>query len=62
MSTKSELFDELLDTLKELYDLMQGVIDGDYKPDSFTLQPARLIINKATNYLNDEKLTKQEQE
>ena len=29
------------DSIKELADLMQGVIDGDYKPDSFTLQPIR---------------------
>jgi hypothetical protein len=27
---------------------MQGVIDGNYKPDSFTLQPARAAIAKAT--------------
>ena len=31
--------------LEELTDLMQGVIEGDYKPDSFTLQPAREALN-----------------
>lgn len=29
-----------VDALCELCLLMQGVIDGTYKPDSFTLQPA----------------------
>lgn len=38
---------ELLEALKELTILMQGVIDGDYKPDSFTLQPAKDAIEKA---------------
>lgn len=33
--------------LAELIDLMQGVIDGTYTPDSFTLQPARAAIAKA---------------
>jgi hypothetical protein len=38
---------ELLDALSELVDLMRDVIDGDYKPDSFTLQPAQAAIAKA---------------
>lgn len=32
--------DGLVEALQELRDLMQGVIDGEYAPDSFTLQPA----------------------
>lgn len=31
----------LREALGELIDLMQGVTEGDYKPDSFTLQPAK---------------------
>lgn len=31
---------QAVDALCELCLLMQGVIDGTYKPDSFTLQPA----------------------
>jgi hypothetical protein len=38
---------DLLEALEELSDLMQGVIDGDYKPDCLTLQPARAAIAKA---------------
>lgn len=39
--------EKLKDALEELVDIVQGVIDGDnYKFDSFTLQPARQIINK----------------
>lgn len=34
------------EALSELTDLMQGVIDGDYTPDSFTLQPARDTLGK----------------
>jgi len=30
--------------LAELTDLMQGIIDGDYEPDSFTLQTARNLL------------------
>jgi len=37
----------LLEALEELVDLVQGVIDGDYKPDSFTLQTAERAIKKA---------------
>jgi hypothetical protein len=33
------------DALAELVDLMQGVIDGNYEPDSFTLQPARAALS-----------------
>jgi hypothetical protein len=39
---------ELLEALQELRDLMQGVIDGDYEPDSLTLQIADAAIAKAT--------------
>ena len=38
---------DLLEALQELTDLMQGVIDGSYTPDSFTLQPAQNAIAKA---------------
>jgi len=37
---------ELREVLLELCDLMDGVINGDYKPDSFTLQPARAALAK----------------
>lgn len=43
----TELEKELLEALKELRDLMQGVIEGDYSPDSFTLQIADKAIAKA---------------
>ncbi|MEB0133444.1 hypothetical protein [Pseudomonas sp. CCI2.4] len=39
---------ELLEALQELRSLMQGVIDGDYDPDSVTLQVADYAIAKAT--------------
>lgn len=39
---------ELLDAVKELADLMDAVRDGNYAPDSFTTQPARAAIAKAT--------------
>lgn len=39
--------DDILAALIELTDLMQGVIDGDYIPDSFTLQPAHAALVKA---------------
>ena len=34
----------VVEALSELVDLMQGVIDGEYTPDSFTLQPARAAL------------------
>ena len=37
--------ERLQEVLSELVDLMQGVIEGDYKPDSFTLQPARQLLD-----------------
>ena len=37
----------LLEACKELVDLMDGIIDGTYTPDSFTTQPARAAIAKA---------------
>jgi hypothetical protein len=39
---------ELLSALIELKDLMQGVIDEEYKPDSFTTKVAEIIIKAAT--------------
>ena len=39
---------ELLEALMELADLMEDILSGDYKPDSFTCQPARRAIAKAT--------------
>lgn len=38
---------ELYEALNELADLMQGVIEGDYKPDRFTLQVAKAALAKA---------------
>jgi hypothetical protein len=38
---------DLLEALKELVDLVEGVRDGSYKPDSFTCQPALAAIAKA---------------
>ena len=39
---------ELLNTLEELADLMEDTINGTYIPNSFTLQPSRAAIAKAT--------------
>lgn len=41
-----EAVGEVVEALEELCGLMQGVIDGDYTPDSFTLQPANAAIAK----------------
>ena len=38
---------DLYEALKELADLMRGVIAGDYTPDSFTLQPADAALGRA---------------
>jgi hypothetical protein len=38
---------DMLEALKELADLYEATVNGDYKPDSFTLQPARAAILKA---------------
>lgn len=46
---------DMLEALEELTELMEGVIQGDYKPDSFTTQPARMAIAKATEILTDER-------
>lgn len=35
---------ELEEALSELVDLMEAVREGDYKPDSFTTQPARAVL------------------
>lgn len=37
---------DLYEALDELVALMEAVISGDYKPDSFTCQPARAILAK----------------
>jgi hypothetical protein len=38
---------EMYEALSELHDIVNGIIEGDYQPDSFTLQPARLALKKA---------------
>jgi len=42
---------ELLEDADELADLMQGVIDGDYAPDSLTLQPIKGSMARARTAL-----------
>jgi predicted nuclease with TOPRIM domain len=37
----------ITDILAELADLMDATVRGDYKPDSFTTQPARLALSPA---------------
>ena len=37
----------LLEALEELADLFDGLVSGEYQPDSFTTQPARAAIAKA---------------
>lgn len=44
---RAALVPGLVDTLSELADLMDEVIQGDYKPDSFTCQPARIALAAA---------------
>lgn len=39
------------DALIELMDLMDGVREGDYKPDSFTNQPARQALSELEDYM-----------
>ena len=36
----------LVEALRELMGLMEGVIEGDYEPDSFTNQPGRMLLSK----------------
>lgn len=38
---------ELLEALKELADLFDDFVEGKYRPDSFTSQPARAAIARA---------------
>ena len=38
-----------IETLKEHRDLMNDVITGDYKPDSFTNQPLNILIDRIEN-------------
>ena len=51
------LISEMSSVLIELRDLMQDVIDGSYKPDSFTLQPSNIVLDKVMNYLNNKSNT-----
>ena len=37
---------ELIFALEELTDLMEDTINGFYKPDSFTTQPARTLLKE----------------
>jgi len=39
--------DSLRDALSELADLMDDVVEGTYKPDSFTTQPARITLGES---------------
>lgn len=48
---------ELLEALSELADLMEDVRTGEYKPDSFTTQPARAAIAKAQGQVVDPDLS-----
>lgn len=38
---------DLYDALEELHDIVTAIYEGDYQPDYFTLQPARLALKKA---------------
>jgi hypothetical protein len=38
---------EMYEALSELHDLVNAMIEGDYEPDSLTLQPSRLALKKA---------------
>lgn len=38
---------DLLEALEELADLFDAMVSGEYRPDSFTTQPARAAIAKA---------------
>jgi hypothetical protein len=42
---------DLYEALTELVDLMDGVLEGDYKPDGFTTQPARAALAKSEGRL-----------
>lgn len=42
-----QIKEELIEALEELVNLMQDTIDGEYKPDSFTLQPAQKALKSA---------------
>ena len=44
---------ELLEALEELADLVDDLVDGIYRPDSFTTQPARAAIAKAKGESNE---------
>ena len=38
---------DLYEALEELMEIVEGIRLGDYKPDSFTCQPARFALSKA---------------
>ena len=38
---------DLYDALKELSDLFDAIVSGEYVPDSFTTQPAHVALAKA---------------
>ena len=40
------IMEEMVEVLGELVTLIEAVISGDYKPDSFTCQPARALLAK----------------
>ncbi len=41
---------ELREAISELRDLVQGIMDGDYTPDSFTLQPADNALGNSSEW------------
>ena len=45
----NRLTKEDLETIKEHRDLMNDVISGNYKPDSFTSQPINNLIDRIEN-------------
>jgi hypothetical protein len=46
VDAKNARIEALKVALRELADLMDDVVSGDYKPDSFTTQPARAALAK----------------
>lgn len=43
---KDRVLELMAGALEELMNLMEGVMEGDYKPDSLTNQPARLALSE----------------
>lgn len=48
------LLGESQKVLYELDDLMMDIRDGEYMPDTFTMQPARIIMEKIDKILDSE--------